>query len=230
MVYNSYNTLRKGAVPMKDLFNLESPFMQLLTRVGDLIIVNVLYLLCCVPIVTIGAATAALHKVGQAIVYDTDNGIARTFFRAFRENFRQATAMWLMMVVFAAAMGCNYLLISGFVAGTLATVLKGALVVAIGLVLVMAAYMFPLMVRYTNTMRELATNALILAVVKLPRTVGLFLLSCMPLLILALSMETFLNTMVFWLTIGFGFTAYMSANLLKPVFTELENGNVQVMK
>ena len=145
---------------MRELFNIESPFMQLLTRVGDLIIVNVLYLLCCVPIVTIGAATAALHKVGQAIVYDTDNGIAKTFFRAFRENFKQATALWLMMAVFAAAMVCNYLLISGFVVGTPATVLKGALVVAIGLVLVLAAYMFPLMVRYTNTMRELAVNAL----------------------------------------------------------------------
>ena len=215
---------------MRDFFNIESPFMQLLTRVGDLIIVNALYLVCCVPIVTIGAATAALHKVAQAIVYDTDNGIFKTFFRAFRENFRQATALWLMMLFFAAAMGCNYMLISGFVVGTPATVLKGALVVAIGLVLVMAAYMFPLMVRYTNTLRELATNALILAVVKLPRTVGLFLLSCMPLLILALSLETFLNTMVFWLAIGFGFTAYMSANLLKPVFTEMENGNVQVMK
>ena len=215
---------------MRDFFNIESPFMQLLTRVGDLIIVNALYLVCCVPIVTIGAATAALHKVAQAIVYDTDNGIFKTFFRAFRENFKQATALWLMMLFFAAAMGCNYMLISGFVAGTPAMVLKGALVVAIGLVLVLAAYMFPLMVRYTNTLRELATNALILVVVKLPRTVGLFLLSCMPLLILALSLETFLNTMVFWLAIGFGFTAYMSASLLKPVFAELETGNVQVMK
>ena len=215
---------------MKDFFNIDSPFMQLLTRVGDLIIVNVLFLVSCVPIVTIGAAIAALHKVAQDIVHDTDNGIFKTFFRAFRDNFKQATALWLMMLVFAAAMGCNYMLIAGFVAGTLATVLKGALVVAIGLVLVMAAYMFPLMVRYTNTLRELATNALILAVVKLPRTVGLFLLSCMPLLILALSLETFLNTMVFWLTIGFGFTAYMSASLLKPVFAELETGNVQVMK
>ena len=215
---------------MRDFFNIESPFMQLLTRVGDLIIVTALYLVCCVPIVTIGAATAALHKVAQAIVYDTDNGIFKTFFRAFRENFRQATALWLVMLFFAAAMGCNYMLISGFVAGTPATVLKGALVVAIGLVLVMAAYMFPLMVRYTNTLRELATNALILAVVKLPRTVGLFLLRCMPLLILALSLETFLYTMVFWLASGFGFTAYMSASLLKPVFAELETGNVQVMK
>ena len=215
---------------MRNLFNLDNPFVQFLARVGDLIIVNVLFLLCCLPVVTAGASIAAMHKVTQAMALDEDNGIVKTFFRGFRENFKQATALWLMMLFFAAAMGCNYMLIAGFVAGTLATVLKGALVVAIGLVLVMAAYMFPLMVRYTNTLRELATNALILAVVKLPRTVGLFLLSCMPLLILALSLETFLNTMVFWLAIGFGFTAYMSASLLKPVFAELETGNVQVMK
>lgn len=215
---------------MRNLFNLDNPFVQFLARVGDLIIVNVLFLLCCLPVVTAGASIAAMHKVTQAMALDEDNGIVKTFFRGFRENFKQATALWLMMLFFAAAMGCNYMLISGFVAGTPATVLKGALVVAIGLVLVMAAYMFPLMVRYTNTLRELATNALILAVVKLPRTVGLFLLSCMPLLILALSLETFLNTMVFWLAIGFGFTAYMSASLLKPVFAELETGNVQVMK
>ena len=66
--------------------------------------------------------------------------------------------------------------------------------------------------------------------VKLPRTVGLLLLSALPLVVMVLSIETFLKTLVFWLAIGFGFTAYMSANLLKPVFTELENGNVQVMK
>lgn len=215
---------------MKELFNIDSPFMQLLTRVGDLIILNVLFLICCVPIVTIGASTAALQKTAQDIVHDTDSGIFKTFFRAFRDNFKQATALWLMMAFFAAAMACNYLLISGFVAGSLATILKAVLVVAIGLVLVLAAYMFPLMVRYTNTMRELATNALILAVVKLPRTVGLVLLSALPLVVMALSLETFLKTLIFWLAIGFGFTAYMSAILMKPIFSELENGNVQIMK
>ena len=215
---------------MKDFFNIESPFMQLLSRVGDMIILNVLFLLCCVPVVTVGASAAALHKAAQDIVHDTDNGTVKTFFRAFRDNFRQATVLWLMMVVFAAAMVCNYLLISGFVAGTLATVLKAVLVAAGVLVLVMAAYMFPLMVRYTNTIRELATNALILAVVKLPRTVALLVLSALPLLVMILSLETFLKTLIFWLAIGFGFTAYMSATLLKPVFAELENGNVQIMK
>ena len=215
---------------MRDFFNIESPFMQLLTRVGDLIIVNALYLVCCVPIVTIGAATAALHKVAQAIVYDTDNGIVKTFFRAFRDNFKQATALWLMILVFAVSMLCNYLILVGFAAGTLATVLKALLVVFSGLVLVLAVYMFPLMARYQNTLHQLATNALILAVVKLPRTLGLMILWALPVVIAVISMQTFLQTLVFWLTVGFGFVGYMSGVLLKPVFAELESGKVQVMK
>ena len=163
---------------------------------------------------------------------DEDNGIFKTYVRAFRENFRQATVVWLLMAVFAAAMAANYMLISGFVAGTAASVLKGVLVVLIAVVLILAAYIFPLMARYSNTLRQHATNALILAVVKLPRTVGLVLLSAMPLLILSISIQTFLNTLVFWLAIGFGFTGYMSSTLLRPVFRELENQDgpgVQVM-
>lgn len=217
---------------MKELFNIESPFMQLLTRVGDMIIVNFLFLVCCVPLVTVGASAAALHKVTQAMVLDEDNGIVRTFFRAFRDNFRQATAVWLMIAVFAAAMVCNYFLVLSFAEGMAATVLTGVLLLAAVLVLVMAAYMFPLMVRYSNTVYRHATNALILAIVKLPRTIGLVLLSAMPILILALSLETFVSTLVFWLTLGFAFSCYMSGILLRPVFKELEAADgpgVQVM-
>ena len=215
---------------MRNLFNLDNPFVQFLARVGDLIIVNVLFLVCCLPVVTVGASLAAMQKVTQAMALDEDNGIVKTFFRGFRENFKQATLLWLMMLVFGVSMLCNYLLITGFIAGTLATVLKCVLVVFSVLVLVMAVYMFPLMARYQNSLREHAANALILAVVKLPRTVALLVLCALPVVIAVISIQTFLQTLIFWLAVGFGFVSYMSSILLKPVFAELENGNVQLMK
>lgn len=218
---------------MRDFFNIESPFMQLLTRVGDLIIANFLFLVCCVPLVTAGASAAALQKVTQAIALEEDNGIIKTFFRAFRDNFKQATGVWLMIAFFAAATVCNYFLILGFTDGMAATMLKGVLVLAAVVVLSMAAYLFPLMVRYTNTVRQHAVNALILSIVKLPRTVALVLLCGMPILILSLSFETFVSTLVFWLTVGFAFTSYLSSVLLKSVFRELEDTTgpgVQIMK
>ena len=64
---------------MRNLFNLDNPFVQFLARVGDLIIVNVLFLLCCLPVVTAGASVAAMHKVTQAMALDEDNGIVKTF-------------------------------------------------------------------------------------------------------------------------------------------------------
>lgn len=217
---------------MRNLFNLDNPVVQFLARVGDLIIVNVLFLICCVPVVTIGASISAMHKVTQAIAFDEDNGIAKTFFRGFRENFKQATLVWLMMLVFAVSMGCNYLIIVGFTVGNTALILKWVLVIFGALVVILAAWMFPLMARYQNTLRQHAMNALILAVVKLPRTVGLVVLSLLPVLIAVLSIQTFLTTLIFWLALGFGFTSYMSGVLLKPVFREMEDKTgpgVQVM-
>ena len=215
---------------MKNLFNLDNPFIQFLARVGDLIIVNVLFLICCVPVVTIGASITAMHKVTQAIALDEDNGIVKTFFRGFRENFRQATALWLMMLLFAAAMVCNWFLILGFAGGSM--VLKAVVLVFSAVVLVLAAWMFPLMARYHNSLRQHALNAMILAVVKLPRTVGLVVLIGLPVIVAVISIQTFLTTLVFWITVGFGFIGYGSAALVRPVFRELEDADgkgVQVM-
>ena len=216
---------------MKNLFNLDNPFVQFLSRVGDLIIVNTLFLLCCLPVVTIGASVAALHKVSQAIILDEDNGTVKTFFRGFRDNFRQATALWLMMLLFAAAMVCNWFLILGFAGGS--ALLKGIVLAFSAVVLILAVWMFPLMTRYSNSLRQHANNALILAVVKLPRTLGLVVLVALPGIVAAVSFQTFLTTLVFWITVGFGFVGYASAALVRPVFKELEDSGgkgVQIMK
>ena len=210
---------------MKNLLNLESPLMQMLTRIGDLILLNVLFLICCIPVVTAGASIAALHKMTQEIVYETDSSTVKGFFRAFRANFKQATAVWLVVCVVTASLICDYLLIITFFSGSEAVkwmlILLAVLAV---LVVCVAAYMFPLLVRYENKLRDHLTNAVILAIIKLPRTLGMLALIAMPLIILTLDLNMFLQTLIFWIFIGFAFTTYMQTNLLKAVFTELEGG------
>ncbi len=215
---------------MKSLFNLDSPFMQLLTRVGDLILVNCLFLICSIPIVTMGAAIAGLHKVTQDQVTEKDPSIFRTFFRGFRENFKQATIAWLFMLVFFAAMACNLFLIMGFLTGAMATLCNAIVLVLSVLVLSIGAYLFPLMVRYENSLRELARNSGILAIVKLPKTLLMVFLNALPVLIAYVSMQVFINTLVFWLVIGFGFVSYVTTSLLMPIFKEMEGENGPNMK
>lgn len=213
---------------MKNLFNPEGVFVQFLSRVGDLILLNVLFLACCLPVVTIGASTAALHKVTQDYILDNDSGVFKPFFRAFAANFKQATVVWLVQLFVIVGLAADFLLITAYFTGTLATVMYTLLIVLMVLAACVSAYMTPLLVRYENTLRQHLSNAVVLAIIKLPKTVGMVVLNLLPLLIALLSLNVFLQTMVFWISIGFAFVAFLQSNLLKSVFGELEQGNESV--
>lgn len=207
---------------MKNLFNLENPIFQMLSRVGDMIIANVLFLISCIPIFTIGAALAGLNKVSQAIVLDDDRGIAKLFFNGFKSNFKQATSVWVAILIILVSLVCNCLLITTFVTGTFATVLYVLLGILAFLIIGVLSYLIPLIVRYNNTIREHLYNAIILAIMKFPRTLVMVFLNIVLFILPFISLNAFSQTMIFWLMIGFSFLSYIISTLLKPVFKELE--------
>lgn len=213
---------------MKNLFNPDSIFFQFLSRVGDLILTNALFLLCSLPVVTMGASLAAMHKITQDLVFDNEMGIWKTFWKAFKENFRQATIVWVAALVIIVSLICDWLLIMTYFSGTMATVMYVLLAVLAVIVACVTAYMIPLLVRYRNTLREHLSNAIVLAIIKLPKTIGLVLLNLLPLIILVLSIQVFVQTLIFWIFIGFAFTTFLESHLLKGVFEELEKGQESV--
>ena len=210
---------------MKNLFNLENPIFQMLSRVGDMIIANVLFLICCIPIFTIGAALAGLNKVSQAIVLDDDRGIVKLFFSGFKSNFKQATSVWAAILIIFVSLVCNWLLITTFVTGTFATVLYALLGILIFLVFGILSYLIPLIVRYQNNIREHLYNAIILTITKLPKTIIMVFLNIVLFILPFISLNAFSQTLIFWLMIGFSFLSYIISTLLKPVFKELEGEN-----
>lgn len=210
---------------MKNLLNPEGFVFQALTRVGDLILLNFWFLVCCLPIVTIGASQAALYKVITDMHYDQEGGMFKGFFKAFKENFKQATAVWMVELIVLVSLVCDWLLVMSYFDVTVMYVLLGILA---ALVVCVCSYMIPLLVRYQNTLRQHLSNALILSVIKLPKTIVMVFLNALPIIVAVLSLEVFWNTLIFWLTIGFSFVAYMNLFLLKPVYTQLEGGKNKV--
>ena len=83
---------------MRSLLNPESPAMRFLTKIGYTIILNLLWFLCSLPLFTIGASTTALYAVMQKLVRNEESGIVSAFFTAFRQNFKQATKIWLVLL------------------------------------------------------------------------------------------------------------------------------------
>ena len=81
---------------MGRIFSLDSPLFSFLNKVADLILLNILTMICCLPIITIGASMTALHYVVLKMVRDEESYIVRSYFKSFRQNFKQATIIWLI--------------------------------------------------------------------------------------------------------------------------------------
>ena len=72
-------------------FSLDSKFSQIMGRVFDLMMLNIIFLIMCIPIVTIGANFTAMYYVTLKMIKNEETYIFRTYWKSFRENFKQAT-------------------------------------------------------------------------------------------------------------------------------------------
>ena len=72
------------------IFDLDSPLMNVLNKMADLMWLNILTLICCIPVITAGAALTSMHYVALKIVRNEESYITRSFFKSFKTNFRQA--------------------------------------------------------------------------------------------------------------------------------------------
>lgn len=83
----------------------EHIIIRILTRIFDLILLNILWLLTSIPVVTLGAATAALYSVLLSAAEKKEGYIVRDYWKAFRRNFKQSTIVWLFCCSLECASG-----------------------------------------------------------------------------------------------------------------------------
>lgn len=83
---------------LSGFFNYDNPVWRFIGKFGDLIILNVLWFVCSIPIFTIGASTTAVYYVTLKLARNDDGYTIRSFFKSFKENFKQATIIWLIML------------------------------------------------------------------------------------------------------------------------------------
>ena len=199
-----------------------NPVFAFLEKVFNIMLANVLFILCSLPVITLGASLCGMLQVIQDQFYQEDAPALKRFFYGFRRNFLQGTLAWIILAVFLAGMGCNALLVLTYCRGWTAQVLYIILGFLTAAGLCIFSYVFPLIVRYQNPMKVHLNNALILSVVKLPRTLAMALLNTLIFWIAFFSLQVFISTFIFWLIIGFGFIAYSDMRLLVPVFRQME--------
>lgn len=202
---------------MGRFLDMDSPVMRVLNRVGDLMIMNFLMIICCIPVITAGAAFTAMHYVLLKIVRGQEGYLIKGFFKSFKENFRQATLIWLLMlVVIAVYVGDS--LIFNYSALTFPKPLVIAVVAVAVLLAMMAVYVFPLQARFENSVKNTLKNAMILAFANLPKTLLMLVCYILPLVIGYFSTYALLFIFLF----GISAPAYAAAWIYSGIFKKLE--------
>lgn len=202
---------------MGKIFDMDSPVMRFLNRMADLLILNILMMICCIPVITVGAAFTALHYVILKMIRGEEGYLFKGFFKSFVQNFKQATMIWfLMLVVIAVYIGDS--LIFNYSGLSFPKPLV-VVVVAVGIVaLLVAMYIFPLLARFENTVRNTIKNAALLSFANLPKTLLMALFYALPYIIGYFSTYSYIFIFMF----GISLPAYGAAWLYSDIFKKFE--------
>lgn len=200
------------------MFKLDSPLMNFLNKVADIMILNLLFIVFSIPIVTIGASFSAAYYMGFKMVKNEETYIVRGFWKAFKENFKQGTIIWLGILLVVAILGLDYRIMyeSGlaFPDWIKIAVLAVSFVLLLGL-----AFVFPLQARFVNSVKNTVKNAFLMALSHLPTAFLLIAVYAVPVIAYFLVPQAF--PAIFLL--GFGVVIYMQSWLALRVFQKYES-------
>lgn len=150
---------------MVRFFSFDGPLYRILTVIYKYISLNVLYLLFCIPIVTIPASTAGLFAVSRKYVYRDDPRLFRTFWRGFRENFVQSSLVGLLIAVAMLILLFDmHSLIHAQGLWSVVVIVMSTVISAV--FLIASIHTFSIMVHMHMSTLELLTNTLKLSLIK----------------------------------------------------------------
>ncbi len=153
------------------LFNLDSPVMVFLTKVANLMILNLLTLICSIPIITIGPAVTALYYVTIKMARGDDPYIVKSYFKSFKENFKQATIIWVVMLALIIVLVLDWEVVTLMMDGNAAKIMKIVLGVVTIFFVLTGLYIFPVLSRFENTIRQTVKNAFLISIMSLPKSI-----------------------------------------------------------
>ncbi len=196
---------------MSNLFNIDGPVLQFINKIVYSVYLNILWFLCCIPVITAGASTTALFYVTLKIAKNEEGNITKAFFRSFRENLRQSTLIWLILLALGIILSVDgYVLYHMRFENVFWTLCTAVFCVAAAAYAIVLMYIFPLLARFDNTVGAMFKNALFIGVRFLFCTVLMAVIYFMMLLVVV---RIFTPAVIF----GEGLCALLCSYLLSNV-------------
>ncbi len=190
--------------------------MRISSVIGSLLLLNLLTLLCSLPIITVGGAVTAMHDGLIRIVRKEEGYVARRYFKVFKENLKQGILLWLPFLFIFAAVGADL-----FIQFTAPGLLPDFVMIPAGtaglLTLYFFQWIFPVHSRFRGGTGQIFRTSFFLAVARFPRTIAMTLMWILPVL-----GARFWPTVPLVLLFGISGPGILCTLFYYPVFAELE--------
>lgn len=208
---------------MGKIFDLESPVFTFLSKMADLIWLNILTVVCSIPVFTIGASLTALNYVVLKMVRNEEGYINKSFFKSFKQNFKQATIIWLIILAVIIVLAGDFYILK-YATFEFPDWLRIILFAVAVILLIAVMHVFPVLAKFENTIKNTFKNSFLMGILSLPKTILMIICWIIP-VVIGLFVYQILPLV---LALGISLPAYMCALLYNKTFKRFEPEDVQV--
>lgn len=203
---------------MDKVYNYDNKLVRIMGKLADLIWLQILTILCCLPIITIGAAFTAMHKILLQLRRKEEGAITREYFRSFRSNLGQGILIWLLYVVVFLVLYLDKTLLSGSTEGSPFRILLVVLTVVSVLMIISLNWVFVILSRYHNTFWGTLRSAFLMGLSYPLHSIAMIILALSPLLTLLWSMRTLPVVALLGITLP----GFLQAFIYSGIFEKME--------
>lgn len=202
---------------MASFFNYDNPVWRFIGKFFDIMILNLLWVICSIPIITIGASTTAVYYVTLKLVRDEEGSTIKSFFKSFRENFRQSTIIWLIILAAGILIGFDlyFFLWMQTDPSTFRTVMIALFGGFMIIYLSIALFVFPIQAKFYNTVKRTLLNAFFMSIRHFLQTLGMLIID-IGLVAVGLFMVPVFQALFF--LFGFPLFAFINSFLFVGIF------------
>lgn len=203
---------------MDGLLKYDSKFWVILDRITDIVILNFLFIVASIPIVTIGASVSATYSVSFKHIKNEDISVSKEFIKNFRENFKVSTILWILMIVVGGVLLLDFH-ISNLIYNEVLSIMLKFISILVGIIYLFSlTYMFPIISKFDNTIKNTIINSILISIQSLPYTIIMIFMN-MLWIILIFSFENYFKYILFfYIIIGFGIVSYINSIFLNKIF------------
>ena len=208
---------------MINLFGIDNKFFETLEKISNIVILNFLYILFSIPIITIGASTTATYFVAMKIVENEEGYIFRTFIKNFKENFKISTIVWIIIMLVGGVLILDFHISNAIPNSSISNIFKLILTMVSIIIIFNITYVFPIICKFDNSIKNTIINATLISIQNLPYTIIMSLLNLIP-IISILFFSNYLGYIAFfYIIIGYAVVSCINSFFLNNILNKYIN-------